>query len=77
MAKVIFGKLSAKRPTAPVPTKRVRDGEGNVVVLRTLDANSTTFGTDFRDVFERNVVKARRENRRLTGAADGVVRNKD
>ncbi|MBN8994573.1 MAG: hypothetical protein J0H63_07815 [Rhizobiales bacterium] len=74
MAKVVFGKLGAKRPRSTVPTKRVRDGEGRVVVLRTLDANSATFGTDFRDVFERNVVKARRENRKLTGTADGIVR---
>jgi hypothetical protein len=74
MAKVVFDKLSAKRPNSPVPTKRVRDSEGRIVVLRTLDANSATFGTDFRHVFERNVDKARRENRKLTGAADGIVR---
>jgi hypothetical protein len=36
-----------------------------------LDANSMSFDEDFRYVFSRNVAKARKENRGVTGAAVG------
>lgn len=53
-----------------VGEKRVRDSEGHVKVLRTLDLSSKTFGTDLEYVFKRNVAKIRRENKRLLGVAD-------
>jgi hypothetical protein len=40
--------------------------------LRTLNANSESFGSDFTYVFGRNVAKARRENKRVTGRTDVV-----
>jgi hypothetical protein len=36
----------------------------------TLDANSKTFDLDLQYVFQRNVAKARRENRKVTGRSD-------
>ncbi len=36
----------------------------------TLDANSPTFEDDFSYVFEKNVAKARKENKRVLGVAD-------
>ena len=57
-----------------VVEKRVRDAEGNVKTLRTLDAGSATFGNDLLYVFEKNVAKARRDNKRVTGATDSVLR---
>jgi hypothetical protein len=38
-----------------------------------LDAGSPTFGTDLQYVFRKNVAKARRGNKRITGAADVAV----
>jgi hypothetical protein len=42
--------------------------------VRTLDARSATFGDDLLYVFGKNVAKARRDNKRVTGATDSVVR---
>jgi hypothetical protein len=39
-----------------------------------LDAHSPTFDRDLQYVFAKNVAKARRENKRLLGSADGVRR---
>ncbi len=75
MAKVVVATLKTKRKSATprkpaLAEKRVRDHEGHSKVLRVLDAGSSTFGDDLRNVFEKNVAKARRDNKRLTGAAD-------
>jgi hypothetical protein len=56
-----------------VTEKRVRDTEGQVKTLRTLDAGSRTFGDDLQYVFGKNVAKARRDNKRAIGAADVVI----
>lgn len=74
MAKVIVGNLQPRghSGSAAIATKRVRTSEGELKTLRTIDADSRTFGNDLRYVFERNVAKARRENKRITGANDGV-----
>lgn len=84
MAKIVY---AARPNTAPSRTrrgtakgaasstiadKRITNDEGQVTIVRTLDANSSTFGTDFGKVFGKNVSKARRENKRLTGNMDGV-----
>ena len=80
MAKVIYKSLKAGRaakPAAPaVGKKRVRGAEGKWKTVRTLDANSATFDEDLHYVFARNVEKARRENKRLFGSADGVARKR-
>lgn len=55
-----------------VREKILRDPEGRAVRVLTLDANSPTFTDDLTVVFRRNVAKARRENKRLFGSADGL-----
>jgi hypothetical protein len=56
-----------------VREKRVRDSEGKSVRILSLDANSATFIDDLTIVFRKNVARARRENRRLLGSADGIL----
>ena len=60
------------RRTGSVRAKRMRNGAGKSVRVLSLDANSTTFIDDLTTVFQRNVAKARRENRQLLGSADGL-----
>lgn len=80
MAKVIIKKSTrARKKAASAPEtigqKRVRGSNGELRTLRTLNAGSKTFGRDFTYVFGKNVAKARRENKRVTGSAD-VTPNK-
>jgi hypothetical protein len=77
MARIVVGNLKkAKgRDSSAIVTKRVRTSEGGVKTLRTIDAGSRTFGSDLSYVFERNVAKARRENKKITGANDGVPKS--
>lgn len=78
MAKVVIKKLDGKTARkvgakdVSVGQKRVRDSDGEVRTFRTLDAASKTFSTDLTYVFGRNVAKARRENKRVTGRTDSV-----
>jgi hypothetical protein len=78
MTKIVLGfkskSKSGSRGKTSVTEKRVRNTDGQVKTLRTLDAGSTTFGSDLQYVFSRNVAKARRDNKRATGAPDGVVK---
>jgi hypothetical protein len=55
-----------------VREKTLRDSEGRAVRVLTIDANSPTFSDDLTVVFRRNVAKARRENKKLFGSADGL-----
>ena len=61
------------RATAWVTEKGVRDAEGHVKVLWTLDTGGQTFGDDLKFVFGKNVAMARRDNKRTTGANDVAV----
>jgi hypothetical protein len=71
--KIVFMSRNAKRPKpAAVRTKRVVGTGGKVAMMATLDADSKSFSEELRGVFERNVRKARRENKRVTGLADFV-----
>ena len=76
MAKVIVLKLAgAKRrkaaaKSASVGEKRVRDAAGQFRTVRTLDGQSKTFASDLTYVFARNVARARRENKQVTGTLD-------
>jgi len=76
MAKVVVASLKSnpngRRDTTSVTEKRVRDTEGQVRMLRILDAGSLTFGKDLQYVFGKNVAKARRDNKRAIGASDVV-----
>ena len=77
MTEVVVTRLKSKPhgrgAAASVTEKRVRDTDGQVKTLRTLDAESPTFGEDLQYVFSRNVAKARRDNKRVTGTTDVVV----
>ena len=55
---------------ASVGEKRVRDSDGKLRTLVTIDLFGKNFGNDLDYVFKKNVAKARRENKRVTGVAD-------
>lgn len=78
MAKVVITKVGPKgRKPVPKPAsvgeKRVRDAKsGKFLTMRTLEGQSKTFGNDLTYVFTKNVAKARRENKQVTGTLDRV-----
>jgi hypothetical protein len=80
VAKVVFRNLSkesaAKSKPASVREQRVRTANGGWRTIRTLDAHSPSFDYDLLYVFNKNIAKARRENKRLLGSADGVPRKR-
>lgn len=61
----------AGKKAGSVREKRVRNSEGKLVRVLSLDANSITFIDDLLTVFEKNVAKARLENVKLFGSPDG------
>lgn len=75
MADIAIADLKRSRhrgaKTGSVREKRMRNAEGKIVRVLSLDANSATFIDDLTTVFEKNVRKARLENVRLFGSADG------
>jgi hypothetical protein len=79
MPKVVvvdIGKTTVPRKTTSVRKKKVHGTDGKVREVMLLDLNSATFDDDLTYVFERNVAKARRENKKLLGSADGIERKK-
>jgi hypothetical protein len=74
MTKVVVADLATppRRITRSVQKKRVRDADGRTRQVMLLDLNSATFDDDLTYVFERNVAKARRQNKKLLGSADGI-----
>jgi hypothetical protein len=79
MPKVVvadIGKTMVPRQTTSVRKKKVRGSNGRVREVMLLDLNSATFDDDLTYVFEKNVAKARRENKKLLGSADGIERKK-
>jgi hypothetical protein len=67
MTKVVLSKLPTKAKSGKdVPVKRVRREDGSIVQFSLVDADSPDFGEEFRVAFERNVKRARRENRALS-----------
>jgi hypothetical protein len=73
VVKSLGSKLRDRREKTSGREKRVRDTEGHVKTLRTLDAGSRTFGGDLQYVFGKNVAKARRENKQAIGTTDVVI----
>ena len=75
MAKVVIADLGnttgARRKTS-VRKRRMRGSDGTVRQVMILDLTSATFDDDLTYVFEKNVAKARRENKKLLGSADGI-----
>jgi hypothetical protein len=75
MAKVVFKKLAAGKSSRRSPQeKRIVGADGRSRTVLMLDASSPTFGDDLQNVFERNVRKARRDNKRVLGSADFAPR---
>jgi hypothetical protein len=73
---VFVGKKAAKvhkgsgRGTVVVKQVYSPGGPPETKTLYTVDAGSRTFGSDLQYVFERNVARARRENKKKFGVAD-------
>jgi hypothetical protein len=65
-------KTRGAKKTGSVREKRMRNSDGELVRVLSLDANSATFIDDLTTVFQKNVAKARRENRLLLGSPDGL-----
>jgi hypothetical protein len=79
MAKVVIAELgntTGARGKTSVRRRRMCGSDGTVTQAMILDLTSATFDDDLTYVFERNVAKARRENRILLGSADGVKARK-
>jgi hypothetical protein len=79
MSKVVLadmGKTAVAHETTSVRKKKVHGSDGRVREIMLLDLNSATFDDDLTYVFERNVAKARRENKKLLGSPDGIKRKK-
>jgi hypothetical protein len=75
MSKVVvtdLGNSAVQHTTTSVRKKRMHGPDGKVRRGMLLDLNSATFDDDLTYVFEKNVAKARRENKRLLGSADGI-----
>jgi hypothetical protein len=75
MVKVVYADPSPKKApggsrSKGVVVKVTRDGNGDRLHLRTVDAASATLSEDITEVFAKNVAKARRENRKLFGTAE-------
>jgi len=80
MAKIVYASLqhpTALRTDARVKTvassKIVTAPDGSRLTVATVDADSSTFNQDLTVAFERNVARARRENRRIRGDGDAVA----
>ncbi|HEY4031434.1 MAG TPA: hypothetical protein VGM25_13880 [Caulobacteraceae bacterium] len=72
MAKVVYATLNADKKVR-LASKSVRDQNGCVSRVHTIDADSASFGAELSKAFRLNVRKARQENKRLTGAPDRVA----
>jgi hypothetical protein len=70
MTKVIYAPLNEGKPSpGAVKTKKVKTPDGQVITVHTVNADSRTFSTDLTYVFEKNVAKAKRENKRIMKSA--------
>ena len=75
MAKVIVQKLGkgAKNGTrSSLEERRVYNRAGQIEKVLTINSNSASFSSDLLRVFEKNVAKARRENKKRFGSPDRV-----
>lgn len=76
MTRILVRKLNgkpSKRGRNSVVSKSVHKPSGERVRILSIDANSPTFGNDLSAVFERNVAKARRANKKKFGSPDRVA----
>jgi hypothetical protein len=76
MTRILVRKLNgrpSRRGRSSVVSKSVHKPNGERVRILSIDANSPTFGNDLSAVFERNVAKARRANKKKFGSPDRVA----
>jgi hypothetical protein len=78
MVKVVFAALKRAKKAGgtlrKIRKKRMLGGDGRMRTVPVLDAESESFDEDLERVFQRNVSKARRDNKRLLGVVDVVPR---
>lgn len=73
MTKVVFKPLGTRvAGTGKINTKRVVGADGRFMKVPSIDANSASFSSDLTLVFQKNVAKRRRENKRKFGSPDRV-----
>ena len=74
MTRVIIKKLKSKAGAGhaggSVGSKSVHKPSGERTRILSVDANSPTFGNDLSIIFQRNVAKARRANKKKFGSPD-------
>jgi hypothetical protein len=75
MTRIIVRKLNGKgrHGRSSVASKSVHKPGGERTKILSVDANSPTFGNDLSIIFERNVARARRANKKKFGSADRVT----
>jgi hypothetical protein len=79
MPKVVvadIGNTTVPRKTTAIRKKKVHGSDGVAREIMLLDLNSATFDDDLTYAFEKNVAKARRENKKLLGSPDGIAPKK-
>jgi hypothetical protein len=69
--KVIVTDLKKERARLKSARRNRPQHSGNELEPRRLDVTSPTFDDDLTEVFKRNIAKARRQNKKLLGSADG------
>jgi hypothetical protein len=68
-----LGKNGARHARSSVVSKSIHKPNGERTKILSVDANSPTFGNDLSIIFERNVAKARRANKKKFGSPDRVA----
>jgi hypothetical protein len=70
IARAGTGKARRRTKTA-IAEQRMRRPDGQIVRVLSIDPHSPTFADDLTGAFQRNIAKARRENKKLFGSPDG------
>jgi hypothetical protein len=80
VAKVVISPLNPRTKKARqaagrkgVKIKQIRDENGKLIRVFSLDANDESFGAKLRYIFGKSVARARRENKKRFGAPDRVL----
>jgi hypothetical protein len=75
MTKVVLKPIQRSKAVAKsVQKRRLRKSNGESAPVRSIDANDDNFLDALTVVFEQNVAKARRENKKLFGSPDGIAK---
>lgn len=73
MTRVVYAPFKSARlgkKSGAVTMKRIKTPDGEAITLHTVSAESRTFPEDLSYVFRKNVKKARKANKQVTGSAD-------